>query len=255
VFRGATLFTPVVRIGSHRNEEYMGSRKIVIFIILSVGILYASNYFVGKNKVSAPAGQAVVVQNIHKAEIETQSEFPKRSSDSSGAKEQRTVIENSVLAIEISNIGSIIQNINLKQFSKANSSEKINLVSADGKSQIFDLFAKIDNKSIETAGIEWKKEKQSKNNVVYSAEINGIVVEKEIAIYDQSYYGQADIRLKNMADNPQQISDIYLNCGPFYKNDENRMSYLKAEIFSHGKINKIGPSKNQSSISKTLENG
>jgi YidC/Oxa1 family membrane protein insertase len=217
-------------------------KKFVIFLLVSVGVLYFSNYFFNSSKhpVQPVTREAAIIPTP----VITNSIQPVDSKEN-----KQTIYENDSIKATFSSFGAKMDDYQLKKLNKEVVSIDISNNFGDFNSYClnFDLNGK------DTA-LDSKNWNISSDNrfLNFDTSVENLHINKKFFM-GNDYYGNSQITFINQSDHKALLHNIKLHFG-LSQNSKNSQ-YHQVVIFSNGAITRIKPSKKDESKTFDLKSG
>ncbi len=229
--------------------------RFILFIVLSVGILFFSNYlFTSKQKqpqnyqkIESPVQEAEQPQSKKaEAEIEEKKETGK-------IPRKTTEIETRNIIVRASNVGGTITDIIIKKFEQ--NKQEINILSTGNNEKYFNLTVVLNDEKYDLKNREWQM-RGGKDYVRFTNDpINNFSIHKTLEINEGQYTGKIGLEFDNHTENIIEIKNPTIQWGPNSKNTDSRFNILQAVIFNKEKTIRINAKKKSSTQEINIENG
>ena len=228
-------------------------RRFILFIAISVLILYASNYFALKNN---PRPDTEPSRTVEQREDPTPSSKPEKSKTRkpSPALIGEFVREDNIKTQFVYNtIGAGVEGLSVIDYNL--NKEKYQLIPMDTdpasnlvKLTIGGVEYNLDDKI-------WEKETK-KGDIWFTTEIfEGLFIRKSVKMTEISYSGSIVVEIVNTNDDPYSLNEIKISWGPINKTEKDRFDSHKALVYEAGKKKEYKEKNNQDIKYHSIEKG
>jgi len=217
-------------------------RRFIIFLLVSVGILYFSNSFFNhaKQPLKPQVQATIAVPTPVISNLVSQNET---------AQSKTTVYENDSIKAVFSSLGAKMDTYQLKKLNKENVSIDISSNFGDFDSYMLDF--DLNGKSIGLNSKNWAISSDNKN-LNFDIYTDNFNINKKFYMGDD-YNGSSQITISNSGNQKSQLNNIKLHFG--LSQNSKTSQYHQVVIFSNGVLTRIKPSKNDEIKSFDVKNG
>jgi len=225
-------------------------KRFIIFIGLSVVVMYAWSFFMTKN---TKPNQVVVKQESSKPEIEKtekiveKNNLPIKQLPKKNIKVKKAKLKNDYLELEAKSLGAILNHVIVKKYKDYVYSETIDLVDSQIDQAYTKLKIAINNEEIDLGDLNWEMIEE-KSAILFKTEIApNIIITKQIKL-GKEYEGECVVKVDNLTDQEVDINYLNMYWGPgqevnSYAGGKNSKEVV---VLNAGQITKIGPKKKDS---------
>lgn len=233
-------------------------KRFIVFLVISVGILYGSNYFFNKStteirRISTPqttVGNQSEAKTVRETSPKTQ---PTPEAVQPAIKGTIRALSTDRLELEINDLGAIIEKAVVKNFNQQE--DDYLYIHERGESRNLGLIVELGGKTFDLSQVKWDFSKKEKALVYQHEVFKDFFIEKKISFDPGDYFGTVQIRLINRTDNPYSIKNMQVQWGPELGNTRNNYDRLSAVVMQDGKIHRINSTKKQKETEFLISQG
>ncbi|MCD4812746.1 membrane protein insertase YidC [bacterium] len=234
-------------------------RKFVIFIVISIGIIAFSNYFMMKNTKNRIKSAQIESTKVVKTPQETRRDIveiaPKVEKREEKSIEilKKEELNTKYVQISAVSMGGRISNIRIER--QKNKKEVSELITQLDERNHFAMRAKVNGTDLELDQKSWDIRKSGSTLIFSIQPAEGLLMEKRLQWDGDAYTGTMIFSIQNNTGYMIDVEEIALLWGPGKTIGKGRYNIRQAVAFNDGKITRIKPKKKAEVIPVELKNG
>lgn len=219
-------------------------KKFIIFIILSVAILYFSTNFTmqkaRERQIKTPPIQSQTIESEHKKPEKSINNTA--SSITSNEKEKIYEYENNVTELNAINLGGSIQSLTIKA-KLAGKEGKIDFITPNEGNDNFKFSCKYNNEDLFLNRRAWEITSTEKE-LAFLCDISEKIEVKKKITFNEDHSSKIEIIIKNLNQQPSKISEPRL-LWRISKDTRNQANLKEIVVYTKNKIYRFKPKKKQ----------